>query len=450
MIIESSYENLKALFEKIKNISFFERIFKWGAIIKLLILAISEFERLSNQLNEGANKISELQSDSRLMTNKFENLEEKYNSNHDELIELKAKQSSISEEITRFKSELAKSESTIGSLTRERITLTNENIAQKQRLDSLQQNFEEVKDERNRLKQSEESRVTLHDQAINSLKDLYEQVKKEREDEKELAHKNELKKLTELKETWNRHQENVKSRLQLLAEKLTIEYVKDVPFKGQPDNTLRICDEFVVFDAKSPGGDDLKNFETYLKKEAEAAKKYAKQENVKSDLFFIVPTNTLEHLRVFAYKCGDHNVYIVSIDSIEPVIIGLKKIEDYEFAEQLAPEDREDICRIIGRFAHLSKRRIQVDNFFAKHFIELAYKCENDLPADILNMVVEYEKSEKINPPMEKRVKNIPTAELEHNNKKLKTEAEGRGIIIENTKISNSLDELPLYKTDQE
>ena len=60
------------------------------------------------------------------------------------------------------------------------------------------------------------------------------------------------------------------------------------PFKGNPDNTIKICDEFVVFDAKSPGTEDLKVFYKYIKKQAEDMKKYAKQESVKRDVFLVV------------------------------------------------------------------------------------------------------------------------------------------------------------------
>lgn len=211
-----------------------------------------------------------------------------------------------------------------------------------------------------------------------------------------------------------------------------------------------ICDEYIVFDAKSPGSDDLTNFPNYLKDQAEKAKKYAKQESVKSDIFFVVPSNTLDFLTTFVYRHGDHNVYIISVDALEPIILGLRKIEEYEFAEQLSPEDRENICRVLGRFAHLSKRRIQVDSFFATQFIELAYKCETDLPKDILDSVIEFEKAEKLNPPQEKRVKAIPIGDLDKESKKIKQEAESRGIIIEDESISNSLNELPLYKKNNQ
>ena len=48
--------------------------------------------------------------------------------------------------------------------------------------------------------------------------------------------------------------------------------------------------------------------------------------------------------------------------------------------------------------------------------MELAYKCESDLPSDILEKALEFEKAEKLNPPQEKRVKAISIVDeyLEH------------------------------------
>jgi hypothetical protein len=101
---------------------------------------------------------------------------------------------------------------------------------------------------------------------------------------------------------------------------------------------------------------------------------------------------------------------------------------------------------VIGRFAHLAKRRIQVDHFFATQTIELAYACENYLPEDILEQVKEYERAEKLNPPMEKRTKSIPVAELEKDTEKVRREAEGRGVVIDPTAFSASIEDLPLQK----
>jgi hypothetical protein len=159
----------------------------------------------------------------------------------------------------------------------------------------------------------------------------------------------------------------------------------------------------------------------------------------------VVPTNTLEILDQFEYKLSDYTVYIISLDSLEPIILALRKIEDYEFAEQLSPEERENICRVIGKFVHLSKRRIQIDGFFAKQFFELVYRSEADLPKDILEKVVEFERSEKLNPPIEKRARQISAKELEADVRQLKSDAEQKGINTEDAMLSKNINKLPLY-----
>jgi len=127
---------------------------------------------------------------------------------------------------------------------------------------------------------------------------------------------------------------------------------------------------------------------------------------------------------------GDYNVFVITKDSLEPIILSLKKIEDYEFADKLSPEDRDNICRVIGKFTHTTKRKIQIDQFFANQFIELLVKSGNELPEDILQSVVEYEKAEKLNPPTEKRKKEIATKELKEKNELIKAEAHIREIDI--------------------
>ena len=135
-------------------------------------------------------------------------------------------------------------------------------------------------------------------------------------------------------------------------------------------------------------------------------------------------------------------------DALEPVILTLQRIEDYEFAEQLSPEERENISRVIGKFVHLSKRRIQIDGFFAKQFFELVYRSEADLPKEFMDKVIEFEKSEKLNPPLERRAKQINVKDLKSDSERLESEANQRGIITQDSLLSKELNKLPLYSTE--
>ncbi|MDB4121904.1 hypothetical protein N9559_02065 [Flavobacteriaceae bacterium] len=257
-----------------------------------------------------------------------------------------------------------------------------------------------------------------------SLEDEKSRLNDERVQEKEDA-------LKKMKLKWSDHEKDVQNHLQLICRNNVITYVSQEDFphpRNKPDSSIEIMDQLIVFDAKSPANDDLSNFPKYIKNQTENLKKYAKHDNVKNDLFLVIPSNTLEVIDQFHYNIGDYNVYIISKDALEPVVLSLKKIEEYEFADKLSPEERDNVCRIIGKFAHTTKRRIQVDEFFAREFLDTLSKAGSQLPRDILENVIKFENAEKLNPPMEKRNKKILTKDLKQQVDKLEKEMEMREI----------------------
>jgi hypothetical protein len=395
---------LKQLLQEVNTIGFWGRIFGWNRIKQLLAAATGEFDVLVDRASRFESDITTIKSD--LVGYKAE-----LKSKEARVLELEKAKTANDAELTHLRNEVSR--------------LTQENLV---------------------LKNQESQRVKEHAQSVSSLRAFQEKVQRDQDAFVESQNQKKLARLERMKETWSRHQTATRERIKLLCQKHTIDYVDKVPFKGDPDNTISICDEYIVFDAKSPASDDLGNFPKYLKEQAEKASKYAKQESVKKDIYFVVPSMTLEHLTQFVYPHADHDVYIIAADALEPLLLNLQKIEEYEFAEELTPEQRSNICRIIGRFAHLAKRRVQVDNYFATQTIELAYACENYLPEDIMEQVKEYERAEKLNPPQEKRTKSIPVDDLQKENGKVQREAEGRGVLIDSGKVSESIDGVPLYK----
>jgi hypothetical protein len=396
--------NIKSFLDQIKSLNFWGRLFGWGRVKKDLVDAAASLASLQTELAASQHELAQTGMHLLVMQETRRNLE----------VQLQA--------------------------------INKELGIHKERAQNCERELQAVREENIQLKKEDGFRAQKYSEEIVSLQSIKQQIQEERAKEVQQRYEEEVARLLALKETWLTHQSDVQGRMKQICQKHTLSYVDKPPFKGDPDNTLMICDEYVVFDAKSPSGDDLKNFPLYLKAQAEAAKKYAKLEGVKKDIFLVVPTNTLHCLKEFVYNMADYDVYIVSTDTLEPLILSLCKIEDYEFAEQLSPEDRENICRIIGKFAHLSKRRIQIDAFFARQFIELAYKCENSLPADIHEKVLEFERSEKLNPPQEKRAKAISTKDLETENFKIETEVAAKGVALPNEMIAGVLNELHLYK----
>lgn len=401
-------DNLKRLLDHLRRTGFWERLFGWSKIRQLLSLADRELSAAETLLREQDKNLQTLQGEIQW-------------------------QKQYSQSVAARKDEL-----------------TGELAHWKERFFGLQRETEQLQLQHATLLNADKNRQQEHTRSVESFIQLETRIREERRMELEQKHLAELDRLRQLKETWSHHEAQVKTVIKSICQRHTIDYVDAVPFRGTPDNAVSICDEFVVLDAKSPGGDDYSNFPSYLKDQAERAQKYAKQPAVRPDIYFVVPTSSLAALSQFVYKFADHTVYIISIDTLEPVLLHLKKIEEYEFAKELTPEDRNTICSLLGRFAHLSKRRIQVDSFFAKQFIQLAYKAEADLPPDILSAVIEFERSEKLNPPQEKRSKSIPLPEIEKELHHIRQEANSRGIVIKDDELASGLANLPLYKQDED
>jgi hypothetical protein len=384
-------DNLKAFFEKIKSMTFWTRLFSWKPVKTLSYEAYEEFRKLSDNVDDLERLINEkdiLVSD---LGNQIKILNSKADGYNKDMLKFEARISGLEKENERINGErniLAK-------------TVAKYEQSENTRLDEYQKNISNINAIREGL---ENERKKLNDDRVR---------------EKELS-------FEQMKQKWHDHEEAVKKAIRTICVANGIEYLKDVPFRGKPDNTINIAGEYVIFDAKSPAGDDLENFPRYLKLQTESVSKYIKQENVKSEIFLVVPSSTVDVIGQFSYRMGDYNVYVVTIDALEPIILALRKIEDYEFTEQLTPEERENICRIIGKFAHTAKRKIMIDYFFSFQFLDIISKANLSLPEDIKRSVIDFEKSEKLNPPQEKRTKLIPLEELLAESERLATEAKAR------------------------
>ena len=437
-----NFDNLKRLLESLKAISFFERLFGWNKIKLQLIDANGDLQKLLARVEE----FIKLENLFNLEKSNTKNLTDTINRLHTENEVLKES----NKQLDLFQQKLTTLEEANKNYLRRGTELSNEVATLKQKLEQTERELQKVLQQNTEYVKNDEFRNQDHAKSLSTLSNIQNKIQSDRNKELEERKNAEILRIQKLRETWANHQDTVKNTIKTICAKYTIEYVEKVPFKGEPDNTLKISNEFIVFDAKSPGGEDLSNFRQYIKNQAESVKKYVKEPDVKKEIFLVVPTNTLDILDQVVFRLADYNVFVVSLDSLEPIILSLQKIEEYEFADQLSPEERENICRVLGKFIHLSKRRIQIDGFFTKQFFELVYRSEADLPKDILEKVGEFEKAEKLNPPIERRSKQISAKELEQETTKLKNEAESKGINTQESTLSNRLNKLPLYTTDTE
>jgi hypothetical protein len=344
----------------------------------------------------------------------------------EKIIELEKNLSAKEQEITT----LEKNKDVLNAKLESFDQLKTDKTQFEERLKSVENERNQLKTKNITLEKEEEGRIKEFKKAINSTNTLQESLEKEKERLNDERVKEKEEHFDNMKKQWREHEKDVENHLQMICKNNVIKYIPQEEFphpRNKPDNSIEIMDQLIVFDAKSPANDNLSNFPNYIKTQTENLKKYAKHANVKKDLFLVIPSSTLHVIDQFTYNMSDYNVYVITLDALEPIVLSLKKIEEYEFADKLSPDDRENICRVIGKFAHSTKRRIQIDQFFANEFLDTLYKAKQ-LPKDILENVIQFENSEKLNPPMEKRNKPILTKDLKDQTEQIKKELEIREI----------------------
>ncbi len=443
--MEFNFDTLKRTFERLTTVSLWDRLFNWGKIKSQLIEANGELQRLLSKAEIVKTENSKLENSNSLEKSLNFSLQQTVSRLDAENSALKVSNEFLLKEKEERVKEISSLSTENKNYLRRGRELSDELSVVKNNLERNENDFKRTKEQLTQLQSAEEHRKSDYEKSVSSLNQIQQKLQRDREEEVDRRNRIEIERIKKLKETWSAHEANVKGRIKAICNRHGVDYIEKVPFRGSPDNTIKIKDEFIVFDAKSPANDDLSNFPSYIKNQTESVSKYMKEEGVRREVFLVVPTNALELLGQYEYKLPDYVVYVIAIDSLEPIILSLQKIEDYDFVDQLSPEERENICRVIGKFVHLSKRRIQIDGFFAKQFFELVYRSEADLPKDILEKVVEFERSEKLNPPIEKRAKQINLRELELDNDKINSEANQKGILTPDALLSKEINKLPLY-----
>ena len=384
----SRYELLGRFFERIKTLGFWDRLFRWGAVRTLSYEAYEEFRNMAGDSERSSKAIEVLESRKGMLETELKNLD--------------SRMQEARERLVKAETEKVQGDATAKGLERE---------------------VNELKKDNQRLLQENDSRLREHQKAMvqfQTAREAFERYQKELHDKQIEAQR---ERFEALKKTWSDHEAEVERRIRKICEQHLITYVEEWPFKGKPDNAVQIIDEYVVFDAKSPSSEDLGNFPDYIKVQAGQAKKYAQLKGVRRDIFLVIPSNTVEVIDHQVYPMADYDVYVISLDSLEPILLALRRIEDYEEVAQLSPEERENISRIIGKFLHLTKRRVQIDQFFVKRFFELWSKSGEDLPDDMVQMALDYEKADLINPTPERRSKQISARDLEARDEALNAEA---------------------------
>lgn len=157
---------------------------------------------------------------------------------------------------------------------------------------------------------------------------------------------------------WNDHEQMVLSRLREACQKPAIGFtlhdnvnLPSLFTKLRPDAIIPFLGQYVVFDAKKS-----KSIRTYIPEQVKStARKYKDIPEIYPTIFFVVPTQELQELKILSFIEDGFLFYIISPESIEPILASLRKISEYDTIAEFDPQDRETIVNLIANYdRHIS------------------------------------------------------------------------------------------------
>lgn len=196
-----------------------------------------------------------------------------------------------------------------------------------------------------------EERIHKLASAEKALEDERQRIR--REDEEEQANL-----LEEQTRIWNDHEQMVLSRLRETCQKPAIGFTlhdnTNLPStftKLKPDAAIPFLSQYVIFDAKKS-----RSIRTYIPEQVKStARKYKDIPEIYPTVFFVVPANELSELKTQSFVEEGFSFYIISPESIEPILASLRKISEYDTIADFDPQDRETIVNLIANYdRHIS------------------------------------------------------------------------------------------------
>ena len=387
-------EEIRNNIQKVLSASIWSRIFYWRSII----VSITEIKMIVE--NYFAN---------------YESLNTQKESMEKELSELKVHYQAQQKNHEDLKNQMQ-------ILTKEKEILTPLKIKNVELTNTLN----EMKQEKNAKDAERDAVITKYEQFENNARER--EAKKEEEKQRVLEEEK-----IQLKRKWQDHEEYVNQHIKLICQEESITFIEEWHHEKKPDNVIKICNEYIVFDAKSPRNEDMSNFPTYIKSQVTSLSKYANHKDVKKHLFLVVPENTLSALKILTYNDSNYCVHVISPQSIRITMWSLKQIELYEFADKLSPEDRENLARAFAGSMNYIKRIIQINSDMSDEGIKLTQQMikliEKDSLKGIKEKALEFEKGDVINPSKQNRGKIVDLEKEQIRHKEIKFKAETRTII---------------------
>lgn len=251
--------------------------------------------------------------------------------------------------------------------------------------DQLQRQIQEFEANEKRKEKEFTDRLQKLDAAKEKLEE--ERARVIREDEERRA-----RELEERDRLWADHENAVIAALADLCKQPAFNFTAysntNLPegFDGslKPDFMIDFLGQYVIFDAKVS---KAKSLQTYINTQVkDTVAKVKDNERIYKSIFLVVPAAALGELKSHHYTVDGYQLFVVSPEALPPILAAFKRISLYEFAEQMDPQQRENIVQMVAELDFHINLRNAADIILSK------------MGADIL------EKAQKIDPEIAREV----------------------------------------------
>lgn len=259
----------------------------------------------------------------------------------------------------------------------------DQNESNKNEIINLRKANEELNRKISTHEAEKKQRDAEHENAIKSLANAREKFEseqkriiKEDEEEKEQA-------LAERDRQWNEHENLVLALLRETCQKPEIAFKffdnNNLPegFHGhfKPDFLVDFLGQYLYLDAKVSRSENLETYlKTQFKSTAEKLKKF--DGKIYKNVFFVVPTNAIATIRKKIEVVEGFTFFVISPESIEPILMAYKRITEYEHIEEFDPEEREKIIEVLANFEHFIRNQNTANILFAQKAFDVLQKKE--------------------------------------------------------------------------
>lgn len=223
-----------------------------------------------------------------------------------------------------------------------------------------------------KLSRLEAAKVSLEEERQRVIREDEERLRKEAEERDRL---------------WAEHELSVIAQLTDLCKQPQFAFTSfsntNLPegFDGslKPDFMIDFLGQYVIFDAKVSKAKSLQDYITDQVKRTVG--KVKKNDQICKTIFLVVPSSALQELKSHHHVVDGYSLFIIGPESLAPILSSLKRISLYEFAEQMDPQERENIVQLIAELDFHINLRNAADILLTKMGTEILDKAQKLDPA---------------------------------------------------------------------